>query len=161
MPRGKAIKSTKERFASSYQAVTESGCWLWTGPICGKGYGIMRARDIRQVRAHRVSWVLHVSEIPEGLNVLHKCDVRCCVNPDHLFVGTQRDNVHDMMAKKRNRQPFGESAYQHKLTEDDVMMIRGSPKSCEYWAKHFGMNPGTIRRAKLGHKWKHLPMVTA
>ena len=65
MPRGKAIKSTPERFQNSYQAVTESGCWLWTGPLCDKGYGMMNARDIRQVRAHRVSWVLHFGEIPE------------------------------------------------------------------------------------------------
>lgn len=120
----------------------------------------MRAADIRQVRAHRISWVLNVGAIPAGLNVLHKCDVRCCVNPAHLFIGTQKDNVLDMIAKDRRRSAAGETSYQHKLTDDDVMMIRRSPKSCEYWAKHFGMNPGTIRRAKLGHKWKHLPMVS-
>lgn len=153
-------KSTSGRFFEQCQAVTESGCWIWTGSLCGKGYGMMKAPELGQVRAHRISWVLHKGPIPDGLNVLHKCDMRCCVNPAHLFVGTQKQNVHDMISKGRERYQIGETSYQHKLTDSDVMMIRGSSKSCEYWAKHFGMNPGTIRRAKLGHKWKHLPMVS-
>ena len=75
------------------------GCWLWTGAKTGVGYGSFRGKG-----AHRVSWERHHGRaVPGRKMVLHRCDNRACVNPDHLFLGSQLDNVRDMMAKGRGR----------------------------------------------------------
>ena len=78
-------------------------CWLWTGARSDHGYGVLRPQAAPQVRVHRLSWAMHRGPIPEGLHVLHRCDVRSCVNPDHLFLGSQADNMADMWAKQRGR----------------------------------------------------------
>ncbi len=87
----------------------DGGCWLWTGPYTHNGYGLFGHLS-RMKRAHRVSYQLHVGPIPKGDGyhgtcVLHRCDVRSCVNPAHLFLGTQKENVADMFAKGRGRTP--------------------------------------------------------
>jgi len=92
--------SYTDRFMEKVQPEPMSGCWLWDGAITGGGYGEMRYLDRRQ-DAHRVAWMIHRGEIPDGLYVLHRCDVKLCVNPDHLFLGTQKQNIHDMMRKGR------------------------------------------------------------
>ena len=78
------------------------GCWLWTGATASYGYGKMML-DGETVRAHRAAYLLLVGPIPDGLYVLHRCDVRRCVNPAHLFLGTPSDNTKDMLAKGRGR----------------------------------------------------------
>lgn len=96
------------RFARHFQRV-DSGCWEWTGGVFkDSGYGKFnggKGDDGKWVTAyaHRASHELHIGPIPAGLSVLHRCDNRLCVNPDHLFLGTQRDNIHDMLAKGRGR----------------------------------------------------------
>lgn len=84
-----------------------TGCWLWGASLkegkCG-GYGQLKVNG-KEVTAHRVSYMIHKGPIPKGLYVLHTCDVRSCVNPDHLFLGTQKDNIHDMMKKGRANHP--------------------------------------------------------
>lgn len=79
-------------------------CWLWEGQVSPNGYG--RMPDGKRY-AHRVAWsTFHEREIPEGMWVLHTCDVRACVNPSHLFLGSPRDNAHDMVEKGRHYSPF-------------------------------------------------------
>lgn len=98
--RGSNNRSLQERFDEKYVPVTESGCWLWTGS--SNRYGHLRVPSAAKAfRAHRVSYELHKGSIPKGMNVLHRCDVTLCVNPDHLFIGTQTDNMRDMIAKSR------------------------------------------------------------
>lgn len=83
-------------FHSRYKKMP-GGCWEWQGSDNGKGYGVLGRTYV-----HRMSWELNNNKkIPEGLCICHKCDNRCCVNPDHLFLGTHYDNIHDMMDKGR------------------------------------------------------------
>ncbi len=90
--------SFEERFRSRIERRGDSECWLWTGSPMGFGYGRLWRED-RFVVAHRVAWELAFGPIPEGLWVLHRCDVPPCVNPSHLFVGTSRDNMADCKAR--------------------------------------------------------------
>lgn len=85
-----------------------TACWTWVGSKSEKGYGRLSAGKHRAspLRAHRVSWELHKGPIPDKMFVLHNCDNPTCVNPDHLFIGTARDNTRDMVRKGRLRSPF-------------------------------------------------------
>ncbi len=96
-------------------------CWLWSGSKTKDGYGQFGGRR-RRVYAHRFSWELHNGPIPKGMNILHECDQTNCVNPNHLFLGTQADNVRDMI--KKSRQAVGEQLPQSILSESDVKEIR-------------------------------------
>lgn len=91
------------RFERNYIPVTESGCWLWLGltkPGKSLEYGLLHAYG-RNWPAHRLAWTLYRGPIPEGFQVCHHCDVSLCVNPDHLFIGTNTDNVRDCIQKNR------------------------------------------------------------
>lgn len=98
-PRG----SLEERFASHVAPEAITGCWLWLGKPDKHGYGRINVggRAGKAQFAHRVSWELHRGSIPNGMGVLHHCDTPSCVNPDHLFIGTQSDNMRDARAKGR------------------------------------------------------------
>lgn len=99
-----------------------SDCQIWTGPIGTAGYGVISRSGIIQ-RAHRVAYELYVGPIPKGLVVRHLCNVKACVNPDHLAVGTQAENVNDAAAIGRMSR-YGESGPKAKLTSEQVMEIR-------------------------------------
>ena len=90
------------RFNKSYK-VSENGCWEWQGSLTNKGYGRIRNGSKNKVAAHRISYMLYIGTLENNLNVLHKCDNPKCVNPMHLFKGTQSDNVIDMYNKGRGR----------------------------------------------------------
>lgn len=81
-------------------------CWLWTGFVNEDGYGVSYLKCVRNT-CHRIAWILTNGPIPPKMSVLHKCDIRNCVNPEHLFLGTQKDNVQDMKLKKRARNGVG------------------------------------------------------
>ena len=109
-----------------------SGCWIWIGPLFTNGYGsiCVGGRNNRKNHlAHRVSYALHYGKYPPRAKVvMHKCDVKCCVNPEHLTLGTQYDNMRDMVTKGRHTKTRlhcrGKGNWSTKLTEKDVREIR-------------------------------------
>lgn len=105
------FKTIAERFWSKVNRRDSHGCWYWTASRNAKGYGQLMYRDGIPRHAHRISWELHNGYIPEGIWVLHRCDVPHCVNPSHLFLGTQTDNMRDMVAKKRHWCPAKEKTH--------------------------------------------------
>ena len=82
------------------EMITETGCWIWMGQLNHNGYGRREVKG-RRLRAHRVAFGL--DKIPKGMMVLHKCDVRCCVNPDHLYIGDNSTNMRDMIRRGRGK----------------------------------------------------------
>ncbi len=109
------------RFLDKVSPEPNTGCWFWTGGWSGR-YGTFYFRG-RYELAHRASWMIHNSEIPPGLEMLHKCDNTRCVNPAHLGVGTHQDNMDDMARKGRNKQPSGERQHLSKLDRPTVRHI--------------------------------------
>ena len=94
-----------QRFHERYEIIPEGwGCWIWTASKGGHGYGDLRTKHAHYT-SHRLSWLIHYGDIPEGMFVCHKCDTRLCVRPDHLFLGTHQDNMADMRRKKRHGGP--------------------------------------------------------
>jgi HNH endonuclease len=93
-----------ERFLAKVNKSTTNGCWLWVGAMSTNGYGHF-SLNRKITGSHRAAWRLFNGSIPDGYQVCHKCDVRCCVNPGHLFLGTQKDNIQDMVAKGRAAKP--------------------------------------------------------
>ena len=132
-----------------------SGCWLWTAGCNQKGYGLFRLNH-RESKpgAHRVSWLLYRGEIPDGLQVCHHCDMPCCVNPEHLFLGTHAENVADMV--KKGRQSYGEINANHKLTEAEVKAIRLDHRNWRQVAADYGVSHKTIWEARTGKTWRHI-----
>lgn len=149
----------EERFWS--QVNKTDTCWLWTGTVNMGGYGrLMRAvgEKPRLILAHRASYELHVGPIPVDRYVLHKCDTPACVRPDHLWLGTYKDNRADAAAK--GRLPRGERANNAKLTEAQVLEIWHTYKpykvTAKAFAERFGVNRNAIRDIMNGRCWKHL-----
>jgi len=99
------MKSIKQRYEEKFMVIAgmEDSCWLWTSSTDRDGYGQFAIVPSEKYQAHRFAYQLYVGPIPAGKVVMHTCDVRCCVNPDHLRVGTQADNMADMNAKGRAR----------------------------------------------------------
>ncbi len=148
-------KKTITRFWSKVEKT--DGCWLWTGCIKRDGYGKVRISQ-RSFIAHRVSWELSFGAIPDFLHVLHRCDNPACVRPEHLFLGTQRDNVADMDAKGRRGEVNmrGERHPQARLTEADVRLIRSSLEHRSVLARRFGVTGQAITDVRRRKSWKHV-----
>jgi hypothetical protein len=163
------MRTIEERF---WPKVDKSGdCWEWTGSRYNTGYGMFWIKP-RCQSAHRFSWELHFGPIPNGLFVLHTCDTRHCIRPDHLFLGTQKDNVADAITKGRVVPPpgydhyseewkrFGERSATSKLTDEDVRAIRkawetGTIRATDL-SERFKVSEGTIRRITKGLSWVHV-----
>lgn len=158
-----------DRFESRFTPEPNTGCWLWCSSVQRGGYGMFRltslATEVRKP-AHRVAWMLYRGPIPDGLLVCHSCDVRACVNPDHLFLGTPRDNTLDAVRKgrwavksgmKRLMRPSrGELHHKTKLTDHSVRQIRLSKLKTVDAAKAFGVSPATISKIRLRQVWGHV-----
>ena len=143
----------EERFNLKYTKTP--GCWNWAASLNLDGYGNIW-RDGRTVLAHRASWELFKGPLPKGLLVLHKCDNTACVKPEHLFLGTQKDNMNDMAAKGRRARCPGEKHGMAKLTWDQVREIRRlkGTATLRVIAKQFGVAHNTINYIHLGRTWR-------
>jgi hypothetical protein len=135
-------------------------CWLWTGArlkIKGqKWHGVLR-RNKQYWLTHRYSWTMFNGEIPTDMFVLHRCDVPNCVNPDHLFLGTQDDNIKDMMNKGRHADQRGILQSNVKLTEEQVRYIKNKLDiSTNELAEQYKVSPSTIRDIKKNRTWTHI-----
>lgn len=146
-------------------------CWEWTGSRRKRSDGSLsygtfslgkRGRTSRNVRAHRLAWMLMHGPIPDGQQVCHSCDNVACVRPDHLFLGTQAENMADMRAKGRahfHRFPDGTKHPNAKLREVDVLSIRrlrAKGLSLAKLGERFDLNPSTVHDIVRGKTWKHV-----
>ena len=130
-------------------------CWVWTGSMLKSGYGRMRFNGPSR-RAHRISYELYRSRIPEGLNVLHTCDNPTCVNPEHLFLGTDVDNNKDRDTKGRTAHQKGEASGASKLTEQDIRAIKQDTRRHLVVAREYGVVPSLIGMIRRGLRWSHV-----
>lgn len=152
-------------------------CWLWRGAPSVHGYWRLHVggRKGRRLLAHRLAFALAERLDPGELEVCHACDVRLCVNPAHLFLGTQAENIADAKAKGRmaagenhglrkhpERSAKGEGHGRHKLTTEEVLRMRAQhawplPRGIQARiARAFGVSPTTVREVLTGENWKHL-----
>lgn len=145
-----------------------SGCWIWMGATRKSTSGEHGKLTLMQknILAHRLSYETFVGPIPPGLVVRHKCDIGVCVNPEHLEIGTQADNLRDMYERKRNNNPKGESVGAAKLTERQVLEISsilrmGTYETLAELGARYGVGDSIIASIRDGKKWKHLNLPTS
>jgi hypothetical protein len=137
--------------------IQDDGCWAWMGARITSGYGQICFNG-RQLLTHRVSYEVHKGPITNGMVIRHSCDIPWCVNPDHLEMGTQQDNISDKVAKGRHA--YGEMIGTAKLKEQDVLEIRELLSTGELLqykiAERYGVDPKLITNIKHGRIWRHL-----
>lgn len=146
-----------EFLVTNYIPEPNSGCWLWLGPYDNHGYGIITTPEGKW-KAHRASLYWHKRWPKEKLLACHSCDVPACINPDHLFWGTQAQNMADAKAKGRTRNlpTLGVDHHNVKITVADVLAIRASEESSYVLAPRYGLKSGTIRDIRQKRSWKHI-----
>jgi len=133
-------------------------CWIWKAKSICDGYGFIKVNKVN-IRAHRFSYELHYGKFDNNLHVLHKCDNRLCVCPDHLFLGTNKDNVDDKVFK--DRQAKGSENGNSILSENDVLEIKELLKYKYYgyirnMMKKYNVSERCILDIKTGRTWKHI-----
>jgi hypothetical protein len=156
---GRFLRDDPEKYFARHAEPKENGCIEWKGGEFQGGYGYFKCKAVwpTPINASRGSWMIHKGPVPEGLFVCHTCDNRKCVNPDHLFLGTCKENMEDCKAKGRMNK--GEDRPQAKLTEEGVRQIRRLRQKGMGWrclASRFGVGQNTIIRACTGETWAHV-----
>lgn len=161
-PGARAHAPIEERFGRHFNKSESDKCWLWTGSRNKHGYGLISvgAKGAGQLLAHRVAWEIANGLMPDGdWVVMHSCDTPACVNPTHLKLGTQADNMRDMFSKDRanpiNR-PQGSDHHATELTDDDVRDIRASNLNCVVLGRQYGLHKTSIAKIRSRKTWKHL-----
>lgn len=172
--RSSRMESLRRRFHAGY-SIAPSSCWAWQRAVGTNGYGFIGFGGHGVITAHRASWLLHHSDPGEQM-VLHKCDNRRCVNPEHLYLGSAKDNAADLMTRgtpyleirkhitpdvERRRianLPHGAAHHRSaaKLTEDQVRSVRGAAGSQRAIAKRFGVSQQLVSKIKSGKYWRHV-----
>lgn len=170
------IESAKARFNarwSSRPGPLDTPCWIWNGGLTTQGYAefwFHLPAHKQETRGHRASWIIHRGTIPGRQCVLHKCDVRACVNPEHLFLGTHLDNAHDCLRKGRglgrpghetfrtkycHTSSVGDDHHWAKLNSSKVRMIRSlrGKVAQVVLAKRYGVAQSVISDAQRGKTW--------
>lgn len=151
--------SAIRRFHKSYQIVSESGCWIWTGTDRGNGYGCIMVESTLTA-AHRFSFELYKGPIPDGHVICHACDVPSCVNPAHLWSGTHKDNAIDKCVKGRANSPRGIDHHAAKITEEVVKEIRakynGTSGQLTKLAREYGVAAPHMHKLVNGKLWAWL-----
>ena len=148
-------KWTKELFEYFLMPIPESGCWIWMGNVQQKtGYGkttVTRDKNNSMtISTHRLAWEIYNGSIPIGMHVCHRCDVRLCCNPKHLFLGTPKENIQDCRVKNRFPKPKA------KLTETQVTEIRESTEMQYQIADRFHVSCDLIYKIRKRMLWKHI-----
>jgi len=178
------IARVTERFLGKIIKEPNSGCWLWDGTIHPSGYGYFSLRTKQMVKAHRFSYARWRGHLPDHMHVLHKCDTPACVRPDHLFLGTPRDNAADREQKGRGNHKSGaahprrikpelwprgedsplswtanlrrgEGNPRAKLSREKVAEIIASGLSMRALGRKYAVSKTQISRIKAGKSWKH------
>lgn len=154
----------RQRLSNSSQirfwnkVVRTRSCWLWTAAKNEKGYGVFGLGQETD-KAHRIAWRLINGLIPQGLFVLHRCDVPACVNPKHLFLGTNIDNVRDMIAKGRNSKPPAMGGWNKIFIPKSILNELGHRPDTEL-AKRMGVSKYVIQRTRRARAIKPHPPTT-
>lgn len=157
---GPKPQSTTEKFWK--HIVKGKHCWSWSGRVSGPGYGVVHITGTKRIGAHRLSWQIHRGEIPPGMFVCHRCDNPPCCNPDHLFLGTQTDNMRDASSKGRCRWNglSGDSHYLRKRThckhghpfdDTNTLWLPDGTRQCRACTREAG------RRWRSQHKTRSSP----
>lgn len=147
----KTYTPLSERLNRFILELPTTGCWLFTGKLDKDGYGIMHNRSGgSDYKTHRLSWQLNNGEIPAGMEIAHHCDVRCCVNPSHLYVATHKQNIEDRT--RRKREPRGSECSWSKVTKEIVLKIR----SGEIGKKDVNISASQFYRIKNRECWTHV-----
>lgn len=141
-------------FRSLIMGFSEDKCWNWEGALDSLGYGHLSIKCVK-VLAHRFSFAVFNGRDPQKF-VCHRCDNPRCVNPDHLFEGTQTDNMHDCSVKCRFNDRRGELNPTRKLSDQKVLEIRASTLSYNVLKKLYGVCKSAIHFVKTEQTWKHL-----
>ena len=152
--------TVEERFWAKVDKRGPDECWEWTAGTNSGGYGDIKVAG-RHIKAHRLAFQWLCGPIPEGICVCHHCDNPLCVNPDHLFLGTQAENIADRDAKDRGRGagPRGEANGSAKLTKADVREIRqlcAGGKAQEAVGKRYGISQSNISDIVNRKTWAHI-----
>lgn len=142
-----------ERIEKKVERIPEGGCWVWMGATTVRGYGQIEHKT-KKLYAHRASYEAFVGEIPQGMYVCHTCDNVSCVNPNHLFLGTQKQNLQDMARKGRSTR--GEKNPGAKLTEEQVNQIRTMDGTCSFISKIFNVSSSAISAIKRKERWSYV-----
>jgi len=151
------LKGLIKRYENA--VIKKKGCWGWKQKCSSNGYGKIQLFHGKNIGAHRASWIIHNGEFNKKLWVLHKCDNPPCTNPDHLFLGTPKDNSQDCSRKNRKNLTIGSARSHTKLNEIKVKKIKDLLKNKVSWsniAKMFSVSTSCIQGVAQNKVWKHV-----
>lgn len=147
-----------DRYPKHVAVNPETGCWEWTASLFKDGYGQQRVKGEKEARAHRRAWIARNGPIPPGALVLHRCDVRRCVNPDHLFLGDHAENMADMKAKGRCGKQTPTGPRLSPAHAQAIRFLRASTTlSRNAIAAMFGIDPHTVTQIASRRRWASVP----